>query len=435
MASSTGPAGLPWPEGDPGSLHGAARKLASLGHAVHAAGAAVRAKAHVDQWRGITAALVTPLVETAGRQLSHGAGPLGTAAAAANRLAGTLHDAQEEIRRLARQVEAAETAARQARAAADRAATQHANPLAPPALGSPSALPFGLDPQAIAAASHARDAEQHAADVRTKATKRAQDLCDEVERADESAAAAIDAAGAVAPAGGAAAPRPGGLPPGVVRRYAPIVFFHPDERYLPADATSDWRRYVRDGQYPPLDPKFLRGMGQGAPIYYFYDRQHHRIDYWYWRRWNDFRNLDLPIGGVHAGDWEGMSVQLDSHGHPTHTGYREHGPICAVPWDDTHKVDGHPAGWPALGSAATYPRPGSYDEPAGPWNDLAGGKPGQRNQRVDTETDLRPILDQPWADWHDRFGPDGGSPENPIDQQPSGPWWNTPCPEPADTVH
>jgi hypothetical protein len=444
--TGSGPEGLPWPDGSPGAIDGAAGRLRSMAHTVGRVAGRAGELAEVDGWSGPASTVYSAAMTAHAVTLEGGAGPLGAAASALRSLGEDLADAQREIRRLATEVGEAEDAAEQARTAATTARSAwQAGEQPDPFVPVPASL-GGIPPASVVQADGAAvRATEAAAEVRRRATARAQQLCDDVEASDRSSAAALDAAAGTAPGGAGAPGVPGGPGPAdgvpaVVARYAPVFLFHPDEKYLPADATEDWLRYLsRREPLPTWDPEWVGGEGQGAPIYFHYDRDTGRIDYWFWRRYNDFRNEGIQ---THDGDWEGVSIRIGADGRPTHVGYRQHGPISAQPYDDAELTpDGRPEAWPALGSAASYHEPGSYDEPEGPLNDLAGGTPGQEPQRVDAGADLREIERQPWAGEDDRFGatpgwwPLGGSPENPLRQQPEGRWWETEVHPPDDTVH
>ncbi|HEX7132693.1 MAG TPA: hypothetical protein VF228_08960 [Iamia sp.] len=443
---TTGPEGLPWPDGNPGAIEGAAGRLRSMAGQVGRIAGRTTELADVGGWTGPASTVYSAAMTAHAVTLARGAGPLGTAAARLRALGDELGDAQREIRRLATEVRQAEDAAERAcTAAATARADWQAGEQPDPFVPVPASL-GGLPPASVVQADGAATrATDHAAEVRRRATARARALCDQVEAADRTAAAALDAAAGAAPGGAGAPGVPGGPGPsdgvpGVVARYAPVFLFHPEEKYLPADATEDWLRYLSRGEPLPVwDPEWAAGQGQGAPIYFHYDRETGRIDYWFWRRFNDFRNQGIQ---THPGDWEGVSVRIGPDGRPTHVGYRQHGPISAQPYDDARTTaDGRPLAWPALGSAASYHEPGSYDEAAGPLNDLAGGKPGERPKVVDGGMDLQEIERQPWAGEDDRFGdtpgwwPLGGSPTNPLSQEPGDRWWETPVHEPDDTVH
>ncbi len=442
--AGAGPEGLPWPEGDPGQVEEAAGRLRATATGVGNVAGHARELSHIESWTGPASATYHGAMGTHAAALEAGTGPIEAAVGPVRRLGEELGDAQREIRQMAREVREAEDAAGVARTRATTARTgweaDH-----PPSPLAPQAPPLGgMVPLSLLDAE--RDAvrlESEAAEVRRRAEQRAERLCDQVARADRRASGALDAAAGAAPGHSASPGAPGGGgptgAPAVVARYAPVFMFHPDEQYLPADATEDWLTYLSQGKELPIgDPDWVGGEGQGAPVYYHYDRDSGRIDYWFWRRYNDFRNKGIQ---VHPGDWEGVSVQLGSDGRPSHVGYRQHGPISALPWDEARRVDGRPAVWPALGSAASYPKPGSYDEAEGPLNDLAGGKPGETNIEVDAGLNLQDADAQPWADEDQRFGstpgwwPLGGSPTNPNDQSPEGRWQDHRPPEPADSVH
>lgn len=423
-----GPAGLPWPEGDPGAVRGAGRRLESLAGEVEGAAGRIVATADVGGWEGPAAVVYRAAAGAQVAALRAGTGPVSAAASQLTSLATALDDARDEIRRLADKVRDAEDAAQRAQ---DAVTTARAAEPTDPLLGS--TLGTFPSPEVAAAMGAASRAADRAAQVRADAEAKAQTLVDRVERLDRATASVVDAATAAAPAGGAA-PTSAAAPP-AVRRFAPTMLFSPEEEYLPADLDADWREYLRTGDLPDD----LGGIGPGAPLYYNYDRDARRIDYLHWRRYNDFRNMGLP-GGVHYSDLEGIHVQLGRDGQPLRVAYRQHdGPPCTLEWPDVLKDGGRPIVYPALGSGAGYPRPGSYDEVPGPFDDLAGGKPGGGDVRVDGRTDLRDLRGKPYSGEEPgeqpRLAPDGfDGPQRPFDQLPDGPIEPNPCPEPNGVV-
>ena len=169
-----------------------------------------------------------------------------------------------------------------------------------------------------------------------------------------------------------------------VRLFSPVFMFHPDEKYLPTDADRDLRAGIPlphgPDSYFRKDTKSLAGEGEGAPIYYNVRRDPKTgetvIEYWVYRKFNDFRNkhLDGVFQGVHRGDWEAVAVKLDRHGKPQKVAFSQHAGGCAEPYDDAVKRHGHPTSYSALGSGANYPKAGAYTDPVGPFDDLASGQ-------------------------------------------------------------
>ena len=210
-ASGTGAsrAGLPWPEGDPGSLSQAAQSLGSASSTLRTtAGRLTAEAAGAADWRGQGAAAFQAAVADEHALIVRGSDGLEQGAAALQRLSRTLREAQELIDGLAREVIEAEE---EAQRAAARAAVAQLESIAAGAMltlagadPSPS-LQIAADDAAAdasAASAAAGDAGSHAQAVRERATRRAQDAVDEVDREDRATAAALDRAAAVAPLAG-----------------------------------------------------------------------------------------------------------------------------------------------------------------------------------------------------------------------------------------
>lgn len=99
----------------------------------------------------------------------------------------------------------------------------------------------------------------------------------------------------------------------LVRRFAPIVHFHPDEGQFccfPSDAEeiyvrffTNWDKFIEDRSPNELLPT--------TPCYYEYweDEGLTQIRYWFWYRYNDFPGAPFSLG-KHVGDWENVEVRL-----------------------------------------------------------------------------------------------------------------------------
>ena len=164
------------------------------------------------------------------------------------------------------------------------------------------------------------------------------------------------------------------LSPEVLERFAPIVYFHPLERYFPcslewllqhcclrhtraalrvlrptqADLLTHWQAHHPDGSTPYLD---IAASGYGghldsAPCYVtvqewdscyeitylmLYAYQGAQTAHWHWSR----RPFDCLIRdfGRHQGDLEWVCVCLEKHNlEPREVGLQAHGQVRAVPW-------------------------------------------------------------------------------------------------------
>jgi hypothetical protein len=194
----------------------------------------------------------------------------------------------------------------------------------------------------------------------------------------------------------------------LAERYAPILYFHPDEHnFLQNPQTyidqSTLRQEV-DGQVGPHgvtpqpdtevyglgdvpahklaqvgkgnedadDPLFLDHQNEvlGDSIrdgdlnnsvnLYQYDAASNTITYHFFYAYNDG---PPGLGDVqnHEGDWEKMTVQLDDQFQPTEVRYSAHnGMDVARSWADAPKEDGRPVSYVGQGSHANYPEPGTW---------------------------------------------------------------------------
>ena len=202
-------AGLPWPEGDPGSLSSAARTVGSGADSLRTAATRLEAEAGAAaDWRGQAAAAFRGAVAQDRALMVKGASALEQAAAALKRLSTTLSDAQELVRELAREVTEAEEAAEHAAARAAIARMSAIAAGAELALAGPdpgaalrNAAADASDDAAVAETA-AGDARAHAEAVRARNTRRAQDAVDDVLREDRATAAALEAAASEAPLAG-----------------------------------------------------------------------------------------------------------------------------------------------------------------------------------------------------------------------------------------
>ena len=202
-------AGLPWPEGDPGSLSSAASTVGSGADSLRSAATQLKGQASAAEgWQGEAAVAFRAAVAQDHALMAEGAGSLEQAAAALQRLSTTLSDAQQLVRELAREVVEAEEAAEQAEAraavarmAAVAAGVELALAGADPGTALQNAADDASD-DAAAAETAAGDARAHAEAVRARNTRRAQDAVDDVLREDRATAAALEAAASAAPLAG-----------------------------------------------------------------------------------------------------------------------------------------------------------------------------------------------------------------------------------------
>lgn len=211
-------AGLPWPEGDPGALHAAAKQAGAAGGLLTDLAGSVAAKASaISGWEGDAASAFRTAVSNEQQAVRQPVHALQTAAGALDRLGHVLEAAQTKIVKLAREVTDAEDAASRAEATATLAATASAGASAlldlagaHPAAALTSAA-HDAHGAATAAGRSATAARAHARAVRVHAERTAGQLCADVRREDAATAGAIDGVGVPYTSGGVCVAPPGGV--------------------------------------------------------------------------------------------------------------------------------------------------------------------------------------------------------------------------------
>ncbi len=221
-------------------------------------------------------------------------------------------------------------------------------------------------------------------------------------------------------------------------RYAPILYFHPDERNFlqdpmtfieqstlrqerdfrpdkelyglggvpadqlpaigPGNATADGQIFL-DHQNEKLGDGVRAGDLDNSVNLYQYDPKTNTITYFLFYSYNDGApGNPLSEAGNHEGDWERITIQLDDQFQPTEVRYSAHdGQDVSRSWADAPKEDGRPVAFVAKGSHANYPEPGSW----GFGDGLLGGlfaddvRPG--GQRFDLATQpARDVTAEPY---------------------------------------
>jgi hypothetical protein len=197
-------------------------------------------------------------------------------------------------------------------------------------------------------------------------------------------------------AGAFARPSSTPSPATLLARHVPILVLHPAEQVAPApvegfvaDAdvqrrgTAEWetvggalptggadlrldQRSCRASDGPGATPCYVAAEaahGARPVVYGAALRRGSRIDlqYWVWYPW-DVYSPTVPPGElwqVHEGDWEAVSVIVDTMGKPLVVGYSEHGAGVRRDWAKAPRQGTRPLVYVALGSHANYPTPGT----------------------------------------------------------------------------
>ena len=107
-------------------------------------------------------------------------------------------------------------------------------------------------------------------------------------------------------------------------------------------------------------------LAHGArPVVYgaaFRRKDRIELQYWVWYPWDAYSPTVPPgeLWQVHEGDWEAVSVIVDSRGKPLVVGYSQHGEGVRRDWRATAKQGLRPLAYVALGSHANYPTTGTH---------------------------------------------------------------------------
>jgi hypothetical protein len=215
----------------------------------------------------------------------------------------------------------------------------------------------------------------------------------------------VFAAGALAALALAGTAPAAGSTPKLLKKFQPVLVFHPDEEFRPTTVES----FIRDSDLeaatsattwtvvnpsptpddlPTSSPPIWRLNQQpcfaGAPLgdlpcyvvgasdepgvtvygRVVKDGKSIVLQYWLFYYDNLYRYPFLPLGAIwqsHEGDWEVVNVVLTNQKRPVAVGLSEHCSGETRPWTETERRDGHPTVYVALGSHANYFEPGLHE--------------------------------------------------------------------------
>ncbi|MET1010148.1 MAG: hypothetical protein ABWY96_08870 [Gaiellaceae bacterium] len=215
----------------------------------------------------------------------------------------------------------------------------------------------------------------------------------------------VFAAGALAALALAGTAPAAGSTPKLLKKFQPVLVFHPDEEFRPTTVES----FIRDSDLeaatspttwtvvnpsptpddlPTSSPPIWRLNQQpcfaGAPLgdlpcyvvgasdepgvtvygRVVKDGKSIVLQYWLFYYDNLYRYPFLPLGTIwqsHEGDWEVVNVVLTNQKRPVAVGLSEHCSGETRAWAETERRDGHPAVYVALGSHANYFEAGLHE--------------------------------------------------------------------------
>jgi hypothetical protein len=159
-----------------------------------------------------------------------------------------------------------------------------------------------------------------------------------------------------------------------------------------------------EGFFIDLNNDHRTGTGTSAPVYFEFRRNPRSITYWFLY---GFNQGPAPTGADnHEGDWERVSIQLNSDNRAVAVAYNQHNGACRLAWPDAPKTRSRrPVAFSANGSHASYPWAGSYPlRPGGVVDDDA-----DRGPRWRTVNNLQNVRQQPWYGYGGAWGEVGNS--------------------------
>jgi len=219
----------------------------------------------------------------------------------------------------------------------------------------------------------------------------------------------------------------------LAQRYAPILYFHPQEENFLQDPNTYIEQSTLRQERDFWGDKELHGLGEvpaheladigpdnkdadsqlfldhqneelgdgvrdgdlaNSKNLYQYDPESNTITYHLFYSYNDG---PPGLGDVqnHEGDWEKITVQLDDHYQPTAVRYSAHGGLNAErSWADTPKEDGRPVSYVGQGSHANFPETGSWETKAPGIDDSA------KSGGVRFDLAGQPAVDVTTQDWY-----------------------------------
>lgn len=196
----------------------------------------------------------------------------------------------------------------------------------------------------------------------------------------------------------------------LAERYAPILYFHPDEQHFlqdpdifieqstlrqerdfwadrelhglgdvpaealaevgPGNADADGQIFL-DHREEDLGDGIRAGDLDASRNLYLYDAESNTVTYFFFYAYNDG---PPGVGDVqnHEGDWERVTIQLDDNHQPMEVRYGAHNGLdVSRPWSEATKEDGRPVVYVGQGSHASLPEPGEWSTNAPGVNDVA----------------------------------------------------------------
>lgn len=114
-----------------------------------------------------------------------------------------------------------------------------------------------------------------------------------------------------------------------------------------AAALSDWKHPAVYGRVLDVPAGTAMPAGISGTASYL-------VRYWFFYSFDDWRSRGDRLWQAHEGDWENITVALDSHANPIFAAYSQHCSGTVRPWAKVTRAQTHPIDYVALGSHANY---------------------------------------------------------------------------------
>lgn len=148
--------------------------------------------------------------------------------------------------------------------------------------------------------------------------------------------------------------------------------YRSNNKVRPYSLSSD----SNEGMFLDMGDSYRKGTGTTSPVYVDYVAKDH-LTYWFMYGFSD--TPSNAGWGDHEGDWERVSILLNSSNAPTRVAYFTHDGYCTMSWSSAPKSGTHLRVYSAKGSHASYPTSGRHQLKLGgvkvpAWDETNAGK-------------------------------------------------------------
>lgn len=161
----------------------------------------------------------------------------------------------------------------------------------------------------------------------------------------------------------------------LIRKYAPILHFHPNEGKQCCFPSSAEMAYNRAKLGKTGKHKVPKSLESETPCYYeaLYTKIGFRIKYWFWYNYNDYPT-GPDLWGNHPGDWEYLEIYFENN-QPYQYHFSNHKGARIKYMSEISTVNSQVKVWVGSGSHANYesPDPANINSILGFTDKVSGG--------------------------------------------------------------